>query len=71
LETRRLHALEREKAIDGLAVNAEYAPNPHGVEPAVVNEPADRLGMNAELGRDLTDADKPIRFAAYRRHNPS
>jgi hypothetical protein len=70
LETRRLHALEREKAIDGLAVNAEYAANPHGVEPAVVNEPADRLGMNAELGRDLTDADKPLRFA-YRRHNSS
>lgn len=71
LETRGLHALAREKAVDRFAVDAEDAPNAHGVEPAVVDQAPNRLGMHAELGRDLTDADQASGLSAYRRHNPS
>ena len=58
LETRRLHALAREKPIDRVAVDAQHTSDAHGVEPAVVNQPPDRLGMDTELIGDVTDADE-------------
>ena len=66
LETRRLHALMREEAIESLTMNTKHASDTNGVEPAVVDQSPNRLGMNAELGRDLADADQSHRFSACR-----
>jgi hypothetical protein len=71
LETRGLDALTREKAVDGLAVDAKNAPHTHGVEAAVVDEAPDRLRVHAELRRDLADADETSGLSIYGRHNPS
>jgi hypothetical protein len=35
-----------------------------------VNQASDRLGMDAELVGDLSDADEPCRFFTHRRHDP-
>jgi hypothetical protein len=70
LETRRLHALPREELVDRLAVHAEDASHAHGVETAVVNQTTDRLRMDTELRRDLSDADETAGLSAYRRHDP-
>jgi hypothetical protein len=56
LETRWLHALPREKAIDSVAMNAQHATDTHCVETAVVDQTANRLRMDAELVRNLTNA---------------
>jgi hypothetical protein len=69
LKTRRLHALSRKKAVDGGAVDAQDPPDANGIEPSVVNQPPDGLGMDAELARDLTNAHQVTRVSAYRRHN--
>lgn len=58
LETRGLHALAREKLIDRAAVNAQHAADAHGVEPAIVNQPPDRLGVDTELIGDVANADE-------------
>jgi hypothetical protein len=71
LEARGLHALPRQKAIDGLPVHAKDAPHANGIQPAVVNQPPDRLRMHAELVRDLTDTDEATGLWTYGRHNPS
>ena len=68
LETRGLHALTREKTVDGFAMNAQHAPDAHGVEPPVVNQTPNRLGMHAELIGDLTNADEPIGLLLCRWH---
>ena len=60
LETRRLHTLTREEVVERRAVHAQYAPDAHGVQPPVVNEAADRLGMDAELLRHVTNADEAL-----------
>jgi hypothetical protein len=70
LETRWLHALPGEKAIDRAPMNAEDAADTHGVEPAVVDQAPDRLGVHAELIRHLANADKPG-ISACGRHNRS
>jgi hypothetical protein len=67
LETRGLHALTREKAIDSLAMNAQHTADTHGVETAVVDEAPDRLGMHTELICDLANADE-TGISAFRRH---
>jgi len=67
LETRGLHALAREKAIDSLAMNAQHTADTHGVETAVVDEAPDRLGMHTELICDLANADE-TGISAFRRH---
>jgi hypothetical protein len=46
------------KAIDGLAMNAQHAANPHGIEPSVVNQAPDRLRMDAQLVRHFTNTDE-------------
>jgi hypothetical protein len=69
LETRGLHALPREEAVDCLAVHAKDATDADGVEPSVVDQPPDRLGVDTELRRHLTDADEAIGFRVHRRHN--
>src|SRR5215212_6134452 len=71
LETRRLDALASEKAIDRVAVHAQHAPDAHGVEPTVVNQPANRLGVHAELVRDVADTDEPIWLLLRSRHAPA
>jgi len=71
LKTRGFHTLECEKAIDGLAMNAEDAAHAYGVEPSVVDESPNRLGVHAELRSDLTDADEISGLSLYGRHNPS
>jgi hypothetical protein len=58
LETRGLHALAREKAIDGLTMNAQHAADTHGVETAIVNQTPNRFRVDAELVGDLTNADE-------------
>jgi len=58
LETRGLHTLKREKAIDRVTMNAQHAAHAHSVQTAVVNQAPDRLRMDAELVRDLTNADE-------------
>jgi hypothetical protein len=70
LETRGLYALARKEAIYGFPMDPEDPPDANGVEPAVVNQPPDRLGMNAELVRDFTDTDQTAWLWAYGRHNP-
>ena len=59
----------REEVVDGLPVNAEHATHPDRVEPAVVDQAADRLRMDAELVRNLPNTDQPW-FSIYGRHNP-
>jgi hypothetical protein len=66
LETRRLHALPREKAVDRFTVNAQDASNPNGVEPPVVNQASDGFGMNAELVGDIANADQAVRLLLRR-----
>jgi hypothetical protein len=70
LETRGLDALPCEESVDGLAVYAEHTADTHRVETAVMNQTPDRLGMHAELRRNLADADETLRLSAYGRHNP-
>jgi hypothetical protein len=67
LETRGLDTLQREKAIDGVAMNAQDTPYTHSVEATVVDQPADRLRMDAKLVRNFTNADE-CRISAARRH---
>src|SRR5436309_13054106 len=67
LETRGLHALTREKAADGFAMHAKDAPDAHSVEPAVVDQAADRLRMDTQLVRNFTNTDE-TRIAAGRGH---
>jgi hypothetical protein len=65
LKTRGLDALAREEALDRVSMDAENAPHAHRVEAAVVNQPADGLGVDAELVRDVTDADQTPGLSAY------
>ena len=58
LETRGLHALPCEKAVDGLTVHTQDPPDAYGVEPAVVDETTDGLWVNTELVRHIADADE-------------
>jgi protein SCO1/2 len=51
-----LDALPGDEAREGSPVNPEQAPDTDGVEPAVVDQAPDRLGMHAELVRDLAHA---------------
>lgn len=52
-------------------MDAENASDADRVEPPVVDQPPDRLRMDAQLVRNLTDTDKPPGIAAYGRHNSS
>jgi hypothetical protein len=67
LETRGLHTLARQKAIDSLPMNAQHTADTYGVETAVVDEAPDRLGMHTELICDLANADE-TGISAFRRH---
>jgi hypothetical protein len=60
LETRGLHALARKKAVDRFTMNAQDAPDAHGVEPTVVNQPSNRFGVDAQLVGDLAHADEAV-----------
>jgi len=67
LETRRLHALPRKKAVDRFPVNAEDAADTHRIQSPVVDQPPDRLRVHAELIRNLANTDES-RFFAWCRH---
>jgi hypothetical protein len=69
LETRRLHTLAREKAVDRVAMNTEDAADAHRIEPAAVDQPPDGLGVHAQLIRYLANADEPG-LSASRRQDP-
>ena len=56
METRRLHALAREKAVDRLAVHAQHPTDAHGIETSVVNQATNCLGVNSELIGDVPNA---------------
>ena len=56
LRTLWLDALPGEKLFDRSAVHPENAADPDRVETTVVDQAADRLGMNPEPVRDLLDA---------------
>jgi hypothetical protein len=58
LKTRRFHALARQEAIDRVAVHTKNASDAHGVESTVMDQAANRFGMDAELRRHLPDADQ-------------
>jgi hypothetical protein len=47
LETRRLHALAREKAVERRTVDAKDASYTHRIQAPVVNQPPDRFRMDA------------------------
>jgi hypothetical protein len=63
LETRRLHALTRKEAVDGVSMDAEDAADTHRIQPSVVDQPPNRLGMHPELIRNLANADQHGLFA--------
>ncbi len=66
LETRGLHALPREKVVDGVAVNAQDTSDADSVQPAVMNQAANGLGVNAKLVGDLANADEAVRLLLRR-----
>jgi hypothetical protein len=68
LETRRLHALAREKAVDRFTVNAQHASHAHGVEPAVVNQAPNGFRMDAELVGDVANTDEVVGLMLRRWH---
>jgi hypothetical protein len=51
--------LAREKAVDRLSMHAKDTAYTHRVEPPVLDQPPNRLGMHAELVRNLANADEP------------
>jgi hypothetical protein len=59
LETPWLHALPREKAVDRFAMDAQDTADAHCIEPTVVDQPSDGLGVHAQLIRHLANADEP------------
>jgi hypothetical protein len=63
LETRWLHALPREEAVDRFPVNAEDAADAHRIQSPVMDQPSDRLRVHTELIRNLANADEPGSFA--------
>jgi hypothetical protein len=69
LETRWLQALTREKAVDRFTMDAQDAADPHCIEPTVVDQPPDGLGVHAQLIRYLANADEPG-LSACRRQDP-
>jgi len=58
--------LPGEKAVDGFTVNAQDASNTDSVEPAVMNQPSNRFGVNAKLVGDLANADEAVRLLLRR-----
>ena len=60
LTARRLDALARKKAVDRHPVDAEDATDTNGVQAAVVDQAADRLGMDTELAGDLPDGEEIV-----------
>lgn len=71
LETRGLYALPRQKGIDGFAVHAQDAPDANSVEPAVMDQPSDRFGMDAQLVGDVANTDEAVRLLLRRWHRAS
>jgi hypothetical protein len=67
LETRGLHALTREEAVDCFAVHTQNAADADGIEPAVVDEAPNRLRMDAELIGDVANADEVVVVLVLRR----
>jgi hypothetical protein len=59
LETRRFHALPREEAVDRLSMDSEDAADANSIQSPVVDQPPDRLRVDAELIRNLANADEP------------
>ena len=70
LEARRLHALPRKKEIDCLAVNTQHTPDANGIESTVVDQTTNGFGVDAELVRDITNADE-VWLSICRRHATS
>jgi hypothetical protein len=66
LETRRLHSLTRKEAVDRTAMNTEDTSDPHSIEPSVVDQTPNRLGVDTELRRDLPDADQSCLLSVCR-----
>ena len=69
LKTRRLDTLARKETVDRLAVDTQHTADTHGVEPPVVDQTPNRLGMNAELVGDIANADQALGLTFARRHN--
>ena len=68
LETRRLHALAREELVDRFAVDAQHAADSDGVEASVMNQAANRFGVDAELTGDVPDTHQALGLSFRRRH---
>ena len=68
LKTRRLDALTRDEAVDRFAVDTQHPADSNGVEPSVVNQTANRFGMDAELTGDVPNTHQALRLSVRRRH---
>jgi phage gp46-like protein len=66
LETRRLHALAREKTLDRITMDAQDAPDAHRVEAAVVDQAPNCFRVDAELVGNVADADEAVRLLIRR-----
>jgi hypothetical protein len=67
LETRWLHALPREEAVYRLSMDSQDATDANSIQSPVVDQPPDRLRVDAELIRNLANADEPG-VSCSRRH---
>ena len=52
----RLDALPRDEAGERLPIDAQHAPDPNGLEAAVVDQPPHRLRVHAQAVGDLPNA---------------
>jgi hypothetical protein len=63
--------LAGEKTVHGVLVDAKNATDAHGVEPALVNQAPNGLGMDTEPAGDLADAVEAVRLWFDRGHGSS
>src|SRR5438034_7284310 len=66
--SRRLYTLPSEETFERLALDAEHAPDADGVEAAVVDQPADRLRVDAQAARDVTDGIEGVFNRSHESH---
>jgi len=60
--------LPRKKVVDRLSMDSEDAADANGIESPVVDQPPDRFRVDAELIRNLANADEPG-VSMSRRHS--
>jgi hypothetical protein len=72
LETRRLHALTREEAVDRFSMDAKDTPDAHRIQSPIVNQAPNRLRVHTELICNLAHAHEAgISVSGRHHHRPS